>query len=278
MSLGMERVHLLPLIFLMATAVVGSAADGPDDFQRDHWGGFNNGAWIISHKKTSFRENDIETTKKQVLVVNPAGGSVLTEHLMSDGQFGPPRSLGWHVPGRLPTSEQRISTREEGFALGTRKLPCTVSEYVVDGEKDPPTAKLVFWRCEAIRVPYRELGCAGPDVAMMPDVVRIQFEYSSNADPAKPISVWADVQVVQMDDEVTIGQKKIRCVVERGTLIEETARGKATARFQRWLSDEVPGRVVKETATGEFLDKKKSISGDFEMSWEVVDFGLGQKQ
>jgi len=274
MYLDALRTRMPLMILAISTPLGALAVDEPAETLRDPWAGFQNGAWITFREKGTFGEQSAEMIKKHTLVSFSRGTSEVTEQRQTDNKFGPPRSRGWHVPGRLPTKEQQVAIKDESFTVGRETFPCVVVEYVVDGDKAPPTAKIVFWRCKDIKLPYRELKCAGPDLALMPDVVRVKYEYSSSAKPPEHKSVRAEFQVVSTHDELTIGERKINCVLEQGSLIEETASIKTIAQSQRWLSDEVPGRVVKHHGTAKVVNKIDSTTHDLEVTWELLDFGL----
>lgn len=206
---------------------------------RDPWAGFAPGSWVLTSRKTTAAGKTTERKEKSVILRHDGDGTNRETLVEKDGAFVQAASRVSHVPGALAEKEMKAgASRTEELAVGPRKLSCAVTEY--EHSEKGVTAKLTLWRCPEAKVPYRELAKDGADLALLGDVVRVDFslERENRKETHR-------IRVVSLDENVKIGDRDVPCVLEEWW--GEERKGGETRELQsrRWLSDAVPGRIVR---------------------------------
>lgn len=239
----------MPLLLLLALA------------QNDPWAGFEPGSWVVVSKKTTADGKAVEKREKQVIL--PPDGSGIRRELFVDegGTFVPAKRWSVHSPGVFGEAQLTLKgTRRESVDAGGRILACEVTDYD-QGDADGPRVRLSLWRCEGVKVPYRELAKDGADLALRPDVVKVELSIEREMSRERHV-----LQVVKLEERVKVGAQELGCVVEEWTVDDVRGGEPRQGIARRWLSDAVPGRVVR------LKGSMKSAQGVREHVEEVVEF------
>lgn len=244
-------------LLLLALALQDAAV------RRDPWIGFGEGSWVVLARKVKDGEKVQETREKHLLLAPRDGSPVRQVQKEKDGAFLPNTTETIHAQGvPLEGAEWgEAKTRSEELVVDGKTFACTVSEHVV--EKGEARGKLAVWRSAAAKVPYREIVRDGPDMALMPDILRV--EVSIDRGTRKDTHA---VRVTALAEKLRVGTRDVTCAVEEWTADETRGTDTRKASFKRWLSDEVPGRVVK--MEGKLVSAGKTV----EMTVEASDFGV----
>ncbi len=226
---------------------------------RDPWAGFAAGTWAVFQKKNTLDGVTTVTREKHVLVAGD--GDRLLHELWTevDGTLKRTSADIRHVPGLLPEEPPMkiLSSRSEDVAIGAATFPCAVVEYAGDFPGKQAKASITVWRSADLRVPYRELPKDGPDIALLPDVLRAEMETV-----AKDRRSTFSLRIVERDVKLGFGAREVGCVVEELKATEHRGAAKAEATLRRWLSNDVPGRVARSEFHATFGGKSQSMSED----------------
>lgn len=210
-----------------------------DEARRDPWAGFAPGSWVVISRKTTAAGKTTERKEKSVILPVDGDGTHRETFLEKDGEFVRSAIKVSHVPGTVAEKQMKAgASRTEELTVESKQLSCNVTEY--EHEEKGVTAKLTLWRSAGAKVPYRELAKDGADLALMSDVVKVEFslERENRKETHR-------IQVVSFDDKVKVGDREVACVLEVWS--GEEVKGGETRGFQsrRWLSDAIPGRLVR---------------------------------
>jgi hypothetical protein len=228
------KTAALGLLFLLLQA---------EEARRDPWAGFGVGSWVVFSRKTTSGGTTTERKDKSVIVAVDQDLPTREIQQEKDGKFEPSTARSRHAPGVLAEKEMKAgASRPEELSIGSRKISCTVTEY--HHEDNVVTAKLTVWKCPDVKIPYRELAKDGPDIALLPDVVQLDFSFERETRKEHD-----RVRVIGLDEKVKVGDREIPCVLEEWSVEEERGGEGRTLKSRRWLSDSVPGRVVRFEAS-----------------------------
>lgn len=231
-----------------------------DETRRDPWAGFAAGSWVVISRKTTVAGKTTERKEKSVILPADGAGTHRETFVEKDGAFVPSAIRVSHVPGTVAEKQMKSgAVRTEELTVESKKLSCTVTDY--QHEEKGVTAKLTLWRSAEAKVPYRELAKDGPDLALMSDIVKVEFslERENRKETHR-------IQVVSLDDMVKVADREIACVLEVWSAEEVKGGETRSLQSRRWLSDAVPGRVVR--LEGSLTGPKPQ-----EFVQQVVDFG-----
>jgi hypothetical protein len=205
--------------------------------RRDPWAGFGVGSWVI----LSWSDSQSGDRREKVVVSAIIDGVPKRETFVEEkGEFKRHGGLATHHPGSPPsTGLKETASRSEEFDLGGKKIAATVREYEFKEAARNVIIRGSITTTADVRIPYREFPKDGVDIALGTDLLELNItvEYSDFTNVYRT--------KVLRRDELTIGTRKVACVVEELSGAE-TAQGKRyTFTGTRWLSDAVPGRIVK---------------------------------
>jgi len=222
----------LPLLLLQA-----------EEGRRDPWSGFGVGSWVVVSRKTTTGGTTVERKEKSIIVAVDKDTPTREIQIEKDGKFAPSTSRSTHSPGVIAEKEMKAgASRQEELTVGSKKLACTVTEY--QHEEKGVTAKLTLWKCADVKIPYRELAKDGADFALLPDVVKVELSLERENRKERH-----RLQVASLEDKVKVGDREIACVIEDWSGEEEKGAELREMKSRRWLSNEVPGRIVRLEAT-----------------------------
>jgi hypothetical protein len=160
--------------------------------------------------------------------------------------------------------------REEKLAIDGKEFTCQVREYAGAGVNKfgKFSNRARIWRSPGLKLPYREIQRNGPEIALHPDLLRLELELKNEDRGTRQ---FLDVRVTDLDDTLDIGGRKVACIVEEGKW-EERRKGTTALTLKRWISDDVPGRIVRTESEGTSNDKptRKTLA--------VVDFEVKPKK
>lgn len=237
------------------------AALAQDAALNDPWAGFGAGSWVVVAKKTTAAGTTTASREKQVIL--PRDGTGITRELFREegGAFVSARSRLNHVPGVFGETQLKVrGTRQEKLDVGGRILDCAVTDYD-RGDEPGPVVRLSLWRSGGVKLPYRELPKDGADLALHPDTVKVELSIEREMSRERHV-----LQVVSLSERRKVGGREVDCTVEDWT-VEDVRGGEPRAgKARRWLSDAVPGRVVRLEGSS------TSAQGLREHIEEVTDF------
>jgi hypothetical protein len=217
------------------------------------WNGFPVGSWAVV-QTSQVRDNVSTTTREKYTVaeIRPDGPVLGFRKAVGD-TFEEPGALLKPNCGSLVEAQTQWKASEpttEKLEIGGKPQECRVTVYFYENPEKKILNRVAVWRSTVIKVPYRQLQRNGPDVALPPDVLRIEFHVQADDQYQK-----YDFRVTSLEAPIKVGDRDIPCVVEEGT-VDVLRKGVATkGRLKRWLSDAVPGRVVKSEYAGEEAGK-----------------------
>jgi hypothetical protein len=220
---------------------------------RNPWAGFPDGSWsVIETVKT--KEGKSTTEKRRFTVRIEADGGVT--HLVSKEEDKPAIFFEErrHIEGATPESFGGKGSKPQAVELkiGDRKIACDLTEHRHKDEAQRLETGIRVWRTKEIRVPYRELMTPGPDLALDPDVVRVEATIKRGEETTD-----YRFGIVELEAKLTLSGSDVTCAVEEGTVEESEGTDVTKGKFRRWLSDSVPGRVVRSEARGEVKGKQQ---------------------
>jgi len=230
---------------------------------RDPWAGFGPGSWITIREKM-VADGKTTTTREKIIITSIEDGAPMLEaRAEKSGSYPPPGQMRRHTRGSLVEEMgwKAGEPRAEEFMIGAKKVACKVTEYGVKDSTRDLESHVWIWRTEDVKIPYRELRRDGPDLSMLSDVVRIEVKARHAGDTQA-----YDFRVVELAQKVKVGLKEIPCIVEEGTAEERKGTTVRKGTIRRWLSDAVPGRIVRQEVKGEQDGKP------VERTEEVLDF------
>jgi hypothetical protein len=243
---------------------------------RNAWAGLPAGSWVVIETTETSGE---ETSKKRhrFTIESQVEGKVVcqvSEETDKPAIFFEERTI---EPGRgiEEGSTKAARSDPETMEIGGRKFACvTGTFYDPNGNADGKQAATV-WTTKEIKVPYREWDPAeltvtpgrivhsgGAALALDPNVLRYRMTHHASNGKMEAHAF----RVVEVDHKLKVGGREIACVVEEGTIEEKTAKATTKVTFKRWLSDAVPGKVVRSEMRGEVRGVK------VERRRQVVDF------
>lgn len=248
-----------PLLLLALAAALQQGAP----ITRDPWSGFGPGSWVTIREKTVAEGKTTYVREKIIITSIEDGAPMLEARAEKGGAYPPPGQVRRHMRGSLveemgwKASEPRAAELE----IGPRKIACKVTEYVAKDSARDVDSRVLVWRTEEVKIPYRELRRDGPDLSMLSDVVRMEVNARHGDD-----TQTFDFRIVDLGQKAKVGLREIPCIVEEGSAEERKGTTVRKGAIKRWLSDAVPGRIVRQEVKGEQDGKR------VERIEEVLDF------
>lgn len=187
------------------------------------WEGFAPGSWVVlGHRPIAEPFLRLGATGRTEIL---SLGADDRPTLRTDGEAA-------STAPRLPETDRRRDT----LSVGGRTLTCTVIEYL--GDAGAATA----WAADGVRLPAREMAALPLRVAAPPDVVRVDARYVQTG-----AALRATLELSDLSSTLDVAGRRIACVLETEAAISEMPSGARILRsYRRWLSDEVPGRIVRQ--------------------------------
>jgi hypothetical protein len=257
-TVGIALLFLLPL--------TGRTGD-PTKPRRDPWEGFEVGSWVILRDHHSVDGKIQERVRKRVIASYENGAPKLENTTQKDGKFGKPDNWAIHVPGAFPEESAAVARRKETLSVGKAKLPCAVTEYVIEEKKTGFKGKLVVWRSATAKVPYREIPGRPRDIALPGDILRAEYSFS-----ARDMSGNWTVAVVALEERLKVGNREVPCVVEQLTFDDKAEGQTVSGEGRRWLSREIPGHEARATLKGKLNGKA------LEAEKQALDFKASRRK
>lgn len=232
----------------------------PPPHGRNLWDGFTAGSWAMIEAQTASGDQ-VETIREKFTFLAMEGAvAVLTK----DPKGAPDpfrRGSGATIESQATWAES--PPKEEKLTIDGKEFACQAREYTHANEARKITNRARVWRSADAKLPYREIQRNGPEIALLPDVLRLEVEFANETKQSRQV---ISIQVTGLDATLDIGGRKIPCIVEEARS-EERRQGITTRQtLKRWISDAVPGRIVRTESEGTSNDKpsKKTL--------RVVDF------
>ncbi len=250
----MRTIILLSTAFVLIASGFGSGDDKSNN-DRDPWNGFGIGSWAVLAESFTRGDKTESHREKQTRVESQIKASIQlrsNKEGKKPGVFDGEEGTSWHIPGFDPDLDPKckvLDTTKQDLVIQGKKYACEVKTY--DLTRSENKASVTFWRCKTANVPYREVGGDPRTLAVRPDVLRLDVDYRGKERSAK-----TSVRVTNFSEERKIGERKVTCVREEGTVefSEGAMKGKGTVT--RFLSNDVPGREVEMVAEGTIGDTK----------------------
>lgn len=233
--------HRLVLFLLFSFAL---CAYGVDRETRDPWHGSKLGDWII--KESVDRVDAEEHVRRMKIVRTDLIGEriCLSIYAEENGAFQE-KALKHdvHVLGTVPEEVpgiQLLNTSSEVLIIDGAEYPCEVEEYEMSNEAKGVRLHFKVWSNPSVEIPYRELQTVGPDIAMLPNTLRLEFTMTS---PRGSQEAW--MQVASFDAVEEVEGKPIQCVYEEGAVTHTAGAQSLEGTVKRWLNKSIPGQMVK---------------------------------
>lgn len=168
---------------------------------------------------------------------------MLDVSIYHDGDWNSLRKSIWLQGSRslaslgLTEGKRRI----EKFEVGESTLDCKVTEYKFArvGE-NPISMELEVWRCDKVALPLHAIAIGPLVLATESDMVAIRCRTDAGG-----LTTDTKFQVSEFKKEAIVGSWKINCVAMTGTTEVRRADGDYHAQYSKWISNEVPGGVVR---------------------------------
>ena len=238
---------MIKLVLALAAAVILLQDAKPD---RNPWGGFPDGSYVVLESERTI--DAVKKTVREQITVDT--GDEMTHSVGKYTEKGEPPIFferRKHLPGKGVATLGGVVAKPaaEAVDIGGKSIDCEKIEYGY--EKDGRKCKAVAWRTKEIKIPYREIQRDGGDLALDTDLVKFEMTATSGDDVET-----ASFKIVERDVKVAVGDQEVACYVEEGRI--EVKKGPITIKgtVKRWLSDAVPGRVVRFELKGEMNGKK----------------------
>jgi hypothetical protein len=238
----------------------------PPPHGRNLWDGVGPGSWVLIESKTTTGDK-VDTVREKYTLMAMEGplASLTREPKAPNDPFLRDSAAGIESQDKWSESEPK----EEKLTIDGKEFTCQVRDYAGAGENKfgKFTNRARVWRSPGLKLPYREIQRNGPEIALHPDLLRLELELK-NLDRGS--RQFLDLRVTDLDETLDIGGRKVACIVEEGTW-EERRKGTSALTLKRWISDDVPGRIVRTESEGTSNDKptRKTLN--------VVDFEVKPK-
>lgn len=228
-----------------------SLAYADTDALRDPWRDTVIGDWVIVEETTV--DGDGKNAEQRKIVRSDAVGEGISLSIYpgENGIFADqPLSVSQHVPGLSPDGARGfklVDRSEENLEIDGQSYPCQVYAYSFSQGR-MMTVRLKLWRVPGWDLPYRELQASGKDVAMGPDVVRLEYSIEAGR-----LEESYTMQVQSLQEALVIGERSITCVYEEGTArVRKNGKLMVAGDLKRWLSNEIPGGEAQVISNANF--------------------------
>ena len=247
---------------------------------RNTWAGFPDGSWVVI-ETTESADGKTAKKKHRHVVDHLADGAVVcqvNEETDVPAIMFEERTI---QPGRGVEQDNKRDGdgRTEVVEIGGKKYDCTLQRYSSPEANANGKQAVNVYSSTLIKVPYREWDPAeltvtpgrivhsgGAAVALDSNTVRYAM---SRHDP--DYTVVHQFRVVELGHKLKLADREILCVVEEATIDEKGEKGATVIKLKRWLSDTIPGRVVRSEMKGEVRGVK------VERIRQVVSFKIADR-
>ena len=233
-----KKFFIIPACFTLAFLCAEARV------QNDSWSTFEEGSWVVM-KESDIRGSDQKTHRVKTVKSGLIGrGTELLRFTEEAGGFDTEPRRSTTIPGasieRLPGS--RLDAEEQDtLSINASEYNCILETYVLTrpGSSEGETW-FKLWKSEGVDIPYRELSLPGPDFALDPDVLRIDFSIKG---PGGTQS--GSLKVVSLEETIGLDGEVLTCVMEEAEMTMDRRGSEMSATLQRWLSSQVPGHTAK---------------------------------
>lgn len=239
---GMKRaIRLSVYVALLAVFLGNRTAIAKGGERYDPFAPFHPGSWITVQEVEVYLGGTTTTTVLRKITAKKDG---LTEvwDFTEDGSRKLKKErdfLEGHTPKTLFMKQQ--STQTATLKIGPGRYKTTKISYVPDGKFSLARGPLTVYLTDDLKVPYREMLLSGDDIALPENVVRAEY-VALNRNTGKMVRY--ESQIVDFYWLVPVADEKVPCFLEE-TKVIEIASSEQVAVVKRWLSDKIPGHVVK---------------------------------
>ena len=197
--------------------------------------------------KTEGPDIDEQRRVKMVIVKKSNGQPVVDVSREVNGTFEPNMRTGRQVAGFWPDQFHMKLAAEgrERVKIGRRTFDCTTRKYRVKEPKQGIFRELKLWHAPDVTLPYREIIVdQGANVALDSDIVRAKYTVKLGNRTTS-----YDLRIMSLSRRMRVADKMLECVVERCRAEVKDPDQPSTVNSERWLSQLVPGHVVKMEGT-----------------------------
>ncbi len=216
---------LLAIVFLSCPVF----ADG-------FYAGFAPGS-SVTVKETSAVDGEAKSQRLRHVIID-ALPTIATYQDTGKG-FGeqPAETAPAAAPQTPPQRRMKITAvGDETLTIDGKTYPCKVTTF------GSPVEEVTYWICPTAQVPYYEMAAEGPDLAVPPRTLKVQYVTRFGTEKVTNV-----LQVITFKAPLTIGDRTIDCVQLRLTGAGAMHRLPVAASGYTWLSAQVPGTIVKRT-------------------------------
>jgi hypothetical protein len=228
---------------------------------RNTWAGFPDGSWVVI-ETTESADGKASKKKHRLEVDHLADGAIvcqINEESDVPAVFFEERTI---QPGRgVEEGTTKAETwKADSLEVSGRKVDCKAFTYYSKEANAKGKQAATLWTTPEIKVPYREWDPAeltvapgrlvhsgGLALALDPNVLRYSMSHHEGAGGSE----IHEFHIVELDHKLKVGDREIPCAVEKGSIEEKSPKGATVITLKRWLSDAVPGRVVRSEMRGE---------------------------
>lgn len=255
-------------VFIIAVLLTGSFVRAQNPEERDPWYDSHIGDWVIVEQATT-RDGMVEESRLKHVRTDrlDLGVAISTfeevDNLFSDDE----KELTMHVPGKLPEADpmfKKVGEQQDALEIDGRDVECTMTEYRFDRPAMRQEITVKIWRSPEFQIPYRELSSAGPDLAVMPDVLRLDYDVRTGDATQR-----ATIRVVSTEAQLTIDGEPVQCFYEEGSAKVVQGPREVEGKIKRWLSPKIPGGQAKYESLVIINGKEVRITE------QVVNYGRG---
>ncbi len=234
----------LVLAGLLAIALQDPAPRAAEDV-RHPWAGFPGGSTAVIVRRLTEGARTHETRERWT-VAQVKGLPEVSTQLWSGERWVTGQASVPHLAPVVPEEGcTKAGEKREELVVGGRKIPCTVTDWAFELRGKGWSGKARIWSGEGVRVPYRELEKDGTDLALFGDVLKVELSLLRGRDAAT-----YSAEITDLGATLKVGDRDVPCVVEVVRLEERREQVAEQWTMKRWLSEDVPGRVVKRVREG----------------------------
>jgi hypothetical protein len=194
------------------------------------------GSWVIVREDSVF--NDKKQTQRLKHVIIDALPTLATYRDTGSG-FGdsPDETAPPAAPETPPQRRMKITAvADETLTIDGKAYPCKVTTFA------SPLEEVTYWICPTVEVPYYEVAADGPDLAVPPRTLKVQYVTRLGTEKVTNL-----IQIIAFNEVLTIDGQPISCVQQKITGSGFLHKKPVAVSGYTWLSSAVPGTVVKHS-------------------------------
>jgi hypothetical protein len=298
------RLNLLALLISLAFAATSRGAEPI----RDPWAGFGLDSTVQLHHRVEIGGKTVRDEHKtcRVQKVSTDGSAGIAEAVVIDGKEE--LSMMHHVLGGDPEDMGLVleSEKDSKLTIAGKEYPVKIRHWKSAKDKkelekaakpfpeilkqrglrgvDNVEISLTFYEATSpdVDIPYHEIETPGLDISVGPRVVKAEFRFQQLDKDGKPEMESTFTETATgLKVPFKAKEKTADCVVFK---IEMSQSSKDQAKpmlgsGEHWYSNSVPGRVVKQTLTGESPEGKAAstlVVESFEVRPPLPKFDLAK--